>query len=269
VHGLRILHLLLGEVALLVLGEHAREDEHRVQRGAQLVAHVRQKLRAVLRRQLQLLGFLFDGVPRQFDLALFLVDLFLLLLQEGRLLFEFFVCIGQLLLLRLQAAGELLRLLQQRLGALRRLDRVDDDADRVGQLIEEGELNIIEGFEGGQFQHGAHLAFEENRHDDDVHGRRLAETTGDLHVVVRGLRKGDALFFEHALPDQTLARLEAVGQALAFFVGVSADETHVLWILVGIGGNGLVAGVLGQVEHSVTGFRQRSQFRENHRSEGA
>ena len=53
---------------------------------------------------------------------------------------ELVVGLLQLLLLRLQLAGELLRLQQQAFGAHGGLDRVEHDADAPGQLLEEGEV---------------------------------------------------------------------------------------------------------------------------------
>ena len=53
---------------------------------------------------------------------------------------ELLVGLLQLLLLRLQFAGELLRLLEQPFGLHRRLDAVQHDADAGGQLLEEREV---------------------------------------------------------------------------------------------------------------------------------
>jgi len=50
----RELDLLLGEVLIGVLGEQLRQDEKRVQRRPQLVAHVGEELALVLRREREL-----------------------------------------------------------------------------------------------------------------------------------------------------------------------------------------------------------------------
>ena len=49
------------------------------------------------------------------------------------------------------------------------------------------------------------LAFEQDRQDDDVERRRLAEARADLDVVVGHVGEQDALLLEGALPDQALA----------------------------------------------------------------
>ena len=53
---------------------------------------------------------------------------------------QLFVGLLQLGLPRLQLLGELLGLLQQVFGSHRRFDRVQHDADRLRQLIEEGQM---------------------------------------------------------------------------------------------------------------------------------
>ena len=132
--------LLVGQVAVGVFGELLAEDQDRVERRAQLVRHVGQEFRLVLRGQRQfgrlflqraagLLDFLV--LPFHFDVALG---------ELLRLLLELLVGLLQFLLLGLQFAGELLRLLQQAFGLHRRLDRVEHDADAIGELLEEGHL---------------------------------------------------------------------------------------------------------------------------------
>ena len=93
------LGLLGGEVALLVVGQLAGQNQHAVQRGAQLMRHIGQELGLVLRGLLQLpgrrlelgalpgqhLAFLFQllvGRPQLFTL---LLEFFLRLAQRLRL----------------------------------------------------------------------------------------------------------------------------------------------------------------------------------------
>ena len=80
-----------------------------------------------------------------------------------------------------------LRLAQQLLRPHRRLDRVDDDADRLAELVEEAALHLAERLERRELDHRHHLVLEEHRHDDDVPRRRLAEPRRDLDVVLRRL----------------------------------------------------------------------------------
>src|SRR6266545_4040494 len=169
------LHLLAGQIALDVFGELAREDEHRVERRAQLVRHIGQEFGLVFRGQGELYGLLLQARARLLDLEVLGLDLrvlpgelFGLLLkllvgvakfftlhaqplfrfaQRERLLFESFVGLLQLVLLALQLGGELLRLDQEPLGPRVGLDGVDDDADALGQLVEEGDVSFAEAVE--------------------------------------------------------------------------------------------------------------------------
>ena len=65
-------------------------------------------------------------------------------LERGSLLLEATVLLLQLLLLALQLTGQRLRLLEQRLGPHVRLDRVQNDTDRLGQLIKKREAVLGE-----------------------------------------------------------------------------------------------------------------------------
>ena len=58
----------VGQVRLRVVGEQLREDEQRVERRAQLVAHVREELALVLRAERELLRLLLEREPRRLDL---------------------------------------------------------------------------------------------------------------------------------------------------------------------------------------------------------
>ena len=80
---------------------------------------------------------------------------------------------------RLQLDRQLLRLLQQVLGPHRRLDRVEHDADRLGQLLEEREVGRGERLERRELDDRLGLALEEHREHDDVLGFRRAEAGVD------------------------------------------------------------------------------------------
>ena len=81
----------------------------------------------------------------------------------------------QLLLAALQLRRQRLRLLQQLLRPAVGLDGVEHDPDALDELIEELVVRRAEALEGGQLDHGLHLALEENGQHDDVERRRLAE----------------------------------------------------------------------------------------------
>ena len=113
------------------------QDQDRVQRRSQLMRHVGEELGLVLRRQRQFRGLLLERAARLLDLVVLAFDLDVLLSQLLRAERQLFVGLLQLALPRLQLGRQLLRLLQQVLGPHRRFNRVEDDADRLGQLFEE------------------------------------------------------------------------------------------------------------------------------------
>ena len=91
--------LLFVEIALRVVGQQLRQDEQRVERRPQLVAHVGEELGLVLRGQRELLGLLLDRAARHFDFEVLGLDLLLLVLEQLRLLLKLLVGRVQLLLL--------------------------------------------------------------------------------------------------------------------------------------------------------------------------
>ena len=200
VDGARELDLLLVEVALLVVGQQLRQDQQRVERGAQLVAHVGQELGLVLGGQRQLLGLLLDRAAGHVDLEVLGFDLALLVLEQLRLFLQLLVGVVQLFLLGgelglagLQLLGQQLRLREQALGAHRRGDGVEHDADRFHQLVEEAVVGLVELLERGELDHRLDLVLEQGRQDVDVDRRRLAEAGADLDEVARHLaRAGSA-----------------------------------------------------------------------------
>jgi hypothetical protein len=131
---------------------------------------------------------------------------------------------GQLGLLRAELLRQGLGLLEQVLGQGVGLDGVEDEADALGQLVEERLVDRTDGGERGQLDHGAHRPLEQDRQDDDVQRRGVPETRADPHVVVWHLREQDPLLLLGALADQTLAEAERRRQVLALLVAVSRLE---------------------------------------------
>ena len=109
-------------------------------------------------------------------------------LERLRLLLQPPVGLLQLLLLVLQLLGERLRLLEQLLRPHVRRDRVQDDADALGELVQERQVGLAEAVERGQLDDRQHLALEEDRQHHDVARRRFAQAGADLDVVVRAPR---------------------------------------------------------------------------------
>ena len=149
-----------------VLGQLLAEDEDRVERRAQLVRHVGQELGLVLRGERQLGGLFLERAAGLLDLRVLALDLGVLLGEQLRLGAQLLVGLLELALARLQLDRQLLRLLEQALGAHRRLDGVEHDADALRELLEEGERAGGEGLQRGQLDDRLGLALEEHRQDD-------------------------------------------------------------------------------------------------------
>ena len=175
VDGARELGLLFVEVALLVVGQQLRQDQQRVERGAQFVAHVGEEFGLVLRGQRELLGLFLDRAAGHFDFEILGLDLALLILEQLRFLLQLlvggvqlFLLGGELGLARLQFLGQQLRLLEQPLGAHRRGDGVEHDADGFHQLVEEAVVGLVELLERGELDHRLDLVLEQGGQDVDV-----------------------------------------------------------------------------------------------------
>ena len=116
---------------------------------------------------------------------------------------------------RLQLDGELLRLLQQVLGPHRRFDGVEDDADRLGELLEEREVRRGERLQRRQLDDRFGLPFEQHRQHHDVLGARATEARRDARVARRDFREQNSLLLERALTDQPFADLDAARLVVA------------------------------------------------------
>ena len=173
VNGAGELDLLRREVAFRIVGELLAEDQDRVERRAQLVRHVGEEFRLVLRGQRELGRLFFQRAAGLLDFLVLALDFDVALGELLRLLLELLVGLLQLPLLRLQFAGELLRLLEQALGLHRRLDRIEHDADRGGELFEEHGLQGGEFVNRSELDHRLDLIFEQHRQHDVVARRDL------------------------------------------------------------------------------------------------
>ena len=166
-----------------VLGELVRENQQAVERRAQLVRHVGEELGLEARGERQLLGFLFQRLPRLLDLGVLALHFDVLFGQQLGLLFELLVGELQLLLLELELVRQRLRLLQQIFGARVGLDGVQHDADALGELIEEGVVRRVELIEGGQLEDALHLSFKQDGQDDQMLRRGFTEAGDHLQVA--------------------------------------------------------------------------------------
>ena len=144
VDGLRELDLLAGEVAGRVLREL-------VERISRLFSGVRSSCDMLARNSdlyfevsASCLAFSSSACRACSTSRVLALDLDVLLGQQLGLLLELLVGVLQFLLLELQLVGQRLRLLQQVLRARVGLDRVQDDADALGELVEERLVRRVE-----------------------------------------------------------------------------------------------------------------------------
>ena len=202
------LGLLGGQVAVGVLRELVGKDQQAVERRAQLVRHVGQELGLVLGRERELLGLFFERLPGLLDFLVLAFDFLVLMGEQPGLFLQLLVGLLQLFLAALQLLGQRLRLLEQIFGAHVGVDRIEHDADALGQLVEEGLVRGVEALERRQLEHAFDLAFEDDRQHDDVLRRRVAQAGRDPDVVGRNVREQDLLLLERALADQAFAEPE-------------------------------------------------------------
>jgi hypothetical protein len=88
--------------------------------------------------------------------------------------------LAQLLGLLAQLGRERLGLHEQLLRAHRRPQRVEHDAERLGDLLQERALHLAERPQGGELDHAEDLLLEHDRQDEDLAGRALAEREATL-----------------------------------------------------------------------------------------
>ncbi len=152
------------------------EDEDRVERRAQLVRHVGQELGLVLRGERQLGGLFLERAAGLLDLLVLALDLGVLLGELLGLGGQLLVGLLQLGLPRLQLGGQLLRLLEQALGAHRRLDGVEHDADDCVSCSRNVRWVGVKGWQRGQLDDRLGLALEQHGQHHDA--RRAARRPG-------------------------------------------------------------------------------------------
>ena len=203
-----------GQVAVGVLAQLVGQDQQAVERRAQLVRHVRQELGLVLGGQRELLGLFLERLARLLDFLVLALDLLVLVGEQPRLLLQLLVGLLQLLLPALQLLRERLRLLEQVLGPHVGLDRVEHDADRFGELVEERLVRRVEAARTTRARARPSPALRTRpaaRGCCAAARRRGPRRSG----CSRGgtLVEQDLLLLERALADQPLAELELLADA--------------------------------------------------------
>ena len=163
---------LLGmQIPFAILPQLIGKDQQAVEGSSEFVRHVREELGLVLGGEGQLGRFFFERLAGLFHFLVLAFHFDVLLGEQAGLFFQLLVRALQFLLLALQLFGERLRLLEQVFRPHVGFDRVEHDADRFRQLVEERVVRKAETLERCQFDDGLHLAFEDDGQDDDVERR--------------------------------------------------------------------------------------------------
>ena len=134
--------------------------------------------------------------------------------EQAGLFLQLLVGLLQLLLPALQLLGERLRLLEQVLRAHVGFDRVEHDADRFGELIEERLVRRVERSNEASSSTAFTWPSKTTGSTMMFCGAALAQAGGDADVVRRHIGEQDLLLLQGALADQALAQAELVADAL-------------------------------------------------------
>ena len=208
--------LLRGQVAVGVFRELLAQDQDAVERRAQLMRHVGQEFGFVLGRQRKLRRLFLERTTGLLDLLVLALDFDVALGKLLSLLLQLLVSLLQFPLLRLQFAGQLLGLFQEPFGLHRGFDRVEYDADGVGELFEEGHLRGRERTHRGELDDRLDLVFEQDRQDDGVARCRLEQHRADGRERLRGNVGGG----EVLIHIRRITRLDRFGQHVAVAIGI-------------------------------------------------
>ena len=236
VDGLRVLHLLGAQVARLVVRQQLGQDQGGVERRAQLVAHVGQKLALVLAGQLQLAGLVRHGAlgAQQLlalvfqllglglqvgvgllQLGLLHLHLGLRFLKDAALLLQLFVVDAQLLLLRLQLFRLALGFFQQRLQSVAVDARADGHGQHFRGALQQRALGVAHGPVKAQLDDGIHLTPFHGRRQQQLAGVGLPGAGGHRQITRRHIAHMQQLARARGLPDQAFVEQQLLGQPLA------------------------------------------------------
>ena len=167
---------------------------------------------------------------------------------------ELLVGLLQFALLGLQFRGQLLRLLEQTFGLHGRLDRIQHDTDRCGQLFQERHLQIGECAQRCQLNNGLDLTFERHRQHDGIARRRPKQSRTDGDHAGRHLRDQHASSVARALADQPLAQLQMRRIAVQHVIRIGGQQLQ----------RGIRAARLHLIDHAMMRTDQGSEFRQQH-----
>ena len=187
--------------------------------------HVRQELGLVLGGQGELLGLLLERRARRSISRFFTSMSRFCRLSSAAFSCELLVGLLELARLRLQLLGQRLRLLEQLLGAHVGDDRVEHDADRLGELLEERAVDLAERPQRGQLDDARPAPRTATGSTTMLRRRRLAEPGRDLHVVLGTFGDEDRLLPSTAAwPTRPSPSAKRWGTLAALLVAVAGDQ---------------------------------------------
>jgi hypothetical protein len=215
--------LLVGEIALRIIGELLTQNKDAVEWRSEFMTHVRKKFGLVFRSQRQFRRLFLNGAASAFDFLIFGLHLDIALGELLGLLFELIVGLLQLALLRLQLGRKLLGLHQQALGTHCGFDGVEDNADAIGELLQKSGLQIGESRQRCKLDYCLYLALEKHRQYHDGLWRRFEQCRSD--GCGAPLQAGYKLppLVHRTLPDLSFAETDSRGVPLACVVRVTRE----------------------------------------------
>src|SRR5665213_2477985 len=197
--------LLAGQISRFVVGEQLRQDQRRIQRCPELVAHVGQELalvligalefrRALLQHSLRVtkciflalehFRLLFELRVRLFELGTLFLEARGGFLQRPPLLLEFLVADAKLLLLCLQLLGLALRLLEQLLETCAIRGRADGNGERFRYAGRQLLVILREGSEEAQLDDSLDGPVGDGRRYQQFNGLRVPQTRTHLQISI-------------------------------------------------------------------------------------
>src|SRR5215469_1325664 len=206
------LDLLGTEIPIEIIRQLLAENQNAIERRAELVRHVCQKLRFVFGGQRQFIRLF---LKRQAGLLDFLILAFHFGVLFGELiglLGELLVLFLEFLLLILQFAREFLRLIQQSFRLHRRFDTLEYDSDAGGQLLQKRQVRTGKLVQRSDFNDRFDLILKKNRENDYASRHGLEQSRADRNRRFGHIGDQDALLFGRALTDQSLADVNALRQ---------------------------------------------------------
>ena len=115
-------------------------------------------------------------------------------------------------------------MLEQLLRPHGRADRVQRDADRLGELLEEEHVRFAEVASRGQLHDGLDVALEKHRKYDERDRTHRADPGPDREILRRNFGEQNAPLLDEALPDQPFTGAERPKGGRSLRKRVARDE---------------------------------------------